>query len=380
MKRICLLLMSLLFAFSSNTAGAAQWAGLELPAVTGNYRVGTVEVPMIDLQRAGVYADGSSSRHREIMTQIWYPADIGTTGPKSIYLDEATMEYMLKDNKIPGLDKNSRFKVKTHAVYNAPAAGSRRQFPVLIFSQGFGTSYFLYQSILEDLASHGYIVVGVNSPNVASITKFPHEPSRILPTFANDDDESAYLTKHFSEITADLRFVARQMSKVNDDFRLPLAKRVDVNRIGCFGHSYGGAAAIQAASEDSEIKAGANLDGSFWGEAFKRPTVKPMLLLANEESYEGDSTMQTFEANMGKASCGIKVKGLTVLSHIGFSDSKLLMASLTGDEAGALAAERIIQLTRASVRTFFDSKFNKAKPNEMQDFKKTFPEAVVYEH
>lgn len=372
--------MSLFFALSSNTAGAASWTGLELPALTVNYRVGTVEVPMIDLQRAGVYAEGSSSRHREIMTQIWYPAAIGTTGPKSIYLDEATMEYMLKDNKIAGLDKNSRFKVKTHSVYNAPVTAGDRQFPVLIFSQGFGTSYFLYQSILEDLASHGYIVVGVNSSNVASITKFPHEPSRILPIFANDDDENVYLTKYFSEITADLRFVARQMSKLNEEHRLPLAKRVDVNRIGCFGHSYGGVAAIQAANEDPEIKAGANLDGSFWGEAFKRPMVKPMLLVANEQSYEGDSTMQTFEANMGKASCGIKVKGLTTLSHIGFSDAKLLMASLTGDEAEMVAAERIIQLTRASVRTFFDSKFNKAKPNEMQEFKKTFPEAVVYEH
>ena len=379
LKRLCLWAMVLFFSLGSNHAGADPWAGVELPVVTGTYGVGTVEVPMVDLQRPGVYADGGTSRYREIMTQIWYPAASGATGQKSTYLDEVTMEYMLKDNKIPGIDKNSRFQVKTHALLNAPIAAGTRPFPVLIFSQGFGTTYFLYQSILEDLASHGYIVVAVNSPNFAGITKFPDEPSRMLPTFVKDDEEVAYLAKRFPEITEDLRFVVGRLPQLNKDFSLPLATRVDVHRVGCFGHSYGGAAAIQAASEDSKIVAGANLDGSFWGEAFKLPILKPMLLVANEESYEGDLTMQTFETNMGKTSCGIKVKGLTPLSHSGFSDTQLLMASLTEDEPGKIKADRLIQLTRASVRTFFDHELKHAGAKEMQDFKRAFPEAVIEE-
>ena len=62
------------------------------------------------------------------------------------------------------------------------------------------------------------------------------------------------------------------------------AGRLDLHRIGVFGHSRGGATAADAMLSDRRIGAGVNLDGGMWGPVVKRGLDRPFgLLLVNED-------------------------------------------------------------------------------------------------
>src|SRR6476646_138342 len=49
----------------------------------------------------------------------------------------------------------------------------RGGWPVVLFSPGFGAERELYAGLIEDLASHGYIVVAIDHPHDAGIVEFP---------------------------------------------------------------------------------------------------------------------------------------------------------------------------------------------------------------
>jgi pimeloyl-ACP methyl ester carboxylesterase len=59
----------------------------------------------------------------------------------------------------------------------------------------------------------------------------------------------------------------------------PLAGRLDVARVGVFGHSFGGGAAVVAAQQDERLLAAANLDGALWRAADACRLARPVLML-----------------------------------------------------------------------------------------------------
>lgn len=371
----------LFFSLGNSSIVLAQWAGVELPAVTGKYGVGTVVLPMVDSGRTGTYADGSSSKYREFMTQIWYPANSGVDGGKrvkSAYADEATAAYWLKNVNLPGVDnKDIRFQIKTHAVVGAQVVADGERFPVVIFSPGLGLSYFLYQSIIEDLASHGYIVVAVNSPNSA-LTSFPDGHIRV----ATDTEDEAIITKYNQEAADDLTFVAKHLRELDSNSRLPLAGRIAFNRIGCFGHSAGGAASIQTGIQTPQVAAAIDLDGSARGEDYKRPISKPMMIVSSSFYPEKDRTLETTWANLPKGSYKVEIDNV---AHSSFSDYILIMRSMgiyqsgDGDNPNPMDANRAIQITRKLVKTFFDTNLKQADPKQINKISKKYREVKVEE-
>jgi hypothetical protein len=135
MKRFGLFVGVLLFVLVNARVGLAEESGFELPAVTGPYGVGTVSLPLVDGNRPGEYADGRHSPGREMMVQIWYPAQPGVDGSRSVYLDALTAAYALKGIGIPGLDENFRFLIKTHAIVGAKTAVAVSGFRYCYFPQ-----------------------------------------------------------------------------------------------------------------------------------------------------------------------------------------------------------------------------------------------------
>lgn len=378
MKRLWLIVTVLFLALGNSSIGLAQWAGVELPAVTGKYGVGTVVLPMVDSGRQGVYVDGSSSKYREFMTQIWYPANRGVEGVKSAYADEATTAYWLKDSNLPGGDnKDIRFQIKTHAVVGAQVVANGERFPVVIFSPGLGMSYFLYQSIIEDLASHGYIVVAVNSPNSA-LTSFPDGHIRV----ATDTEDEAIITKYNQEAADDLTFVAKHLRELDNNSSLPLDGRIAFNRIGCFGHSAGGAASFQTGIQTPQVAAAIDLDGSARGEDYKRSISKPMMIVSSSFYPEKDRTLETTWANLPKGSYKVEIDDV---AHSSFSDYILIMRSMgiyqsgEGDNPNPMDATRAIQITRKLVKTFFDTNLKQADPKQINKISKKYREVKVEE-
>ena len=362
----------MMLALWSVSAEAASWTGIDLPDVTGSYKVGTAVIGLTDKDRKGVYADGSTSEFRKLEAQIWYPAQDSEAKAKPPYLDKAVMQDILQQDGNMGLTMDSRYLVRVRAQSNAPAAAGA-PFPVLIFSPGFGTTYSFYQSILEDIASHGYIVIAVNSPNVACLSGIDGHSFHKLPSLKSEEEAETYFNVHFQETVDDLKFVAKQLPSINSNAALPVAGRLDIHNIGCFGHSYGGAAAIEAAGEDPQISAGADIDGSLYSHLTEDRMHTPMLLMGSEKNFAADPTWKPFIKGMPKGSMQIRVKGA---AHNNFSDVMLLQSSLAGDAGGEKKALTYIRITRAGLLSFFDEHVKHGSDAETEKMKSEFPGLV----
>ena len=101
----------------------------------------------------------TNSAKREIMVDIWYPADVSRGASKAPLLPGASRltgisEAIMRDEQFkqawPAVRSGA---VASHAVANAQVTKGITRFPVLIFSPGLG-SPLAYTSQLEDFASH----------------------------------------------------------------------------------------------------------------------------------------------------------------------------------------------------------------------------------
>ena len=80
-------------------------------------------------------------------------------------------------------------------------------------------------------------------------------------------------------------FVLNELEKLNKNDRKNLfINRMDLNQIGMFGHSYGGATAVQMLMKDDRIKAAVNMDGTLYGEKIEETGVeKPLMILMGKK-------------------------------------------------------------------------------------------------
>src|SRR5262249_37741438 len=82
---------------------------------------------------------------------------------------------------------------------------------------------------------------------------------------------------------ADVRFVLDELGRLDEDGPgALLAGRLDLARVGVFGHSFGGAVAAEACRADPRIRCAADLDGLIFGEAARTGVGKPFLFFADD--------------------------------------------------------------------------------------------------
>jgi predicted dienelactone hydrolase len=137
----------------------------------------------------------------------------------------------------------------SHAVEGAPAANRPRQFPVIIFSQGLGSTSFNYTCLMEDLVSRGYVVASIEHTYTALAVWFPdgrvalrhnEPPSSGLTPEQRFKWMLAKTSDQISEGAADVRFVLDHLTKErNDTGRFILGDRIDLSRLAAMGHSAG---------------------------------------------------------------------------------------------------------------------------------------------
>ena len=174
-----------------------------------------------------------------------------------------------------------------HAFTNAPVDPDRDTYPVLVFSAA-GFPPLSLSAILEDVASHGYVIVGVNHTYESILTVFPDgrvapmNTAFMQPVFGAYSGEAQVAIDGRAAIVrqkvADMRFVAEQVALLNEGTG-PLAGRLDLSRLGAFGHSMGGDAALEYCRASEACRAAANLDGGIWGEVGRVGVERPTLLV-----------------------------------------------------------------------------------------------------
>jgi predicted dienelactone hydrolase len=244
--------------FSSNPVSSRQnaWAAeIVLPTPTGSYRVGRASFHGVDKSRVEPFTEDPSD-HREVLFQIWYPADPagGTVAP---YVDSLPDDEVFRYAFV-GIDR--LMKTRSHAFTGVKVFGGRNRYPVIIFSHGLGRVSAHYSTFLENLASHGYIVVGVDSPFFSSALKMPD--GRIIQNKSQRYQRRGAREEEAVTQAQDLVFVLNELERIDKtDPHIGFAGRLDLRHVGVFGHSRGGFTAPHACLLDSRFRACLNLDG-----------------------------------------------------------------------------------------------------------------------
>ncbi len=329
---------------------------------TGRHDVGTVRLHLVDATRI----DPTSPTHavREIMVQVWYPATEADRFPSAPYLPPLAAAHFLAAHGLPAGTALPR----TIGHVGAPVDRRHGPHPVLLYSPGGGTDGSLDTGLVEDLASHGYVVITMDDTNESPEVEFPGG-RLVVGTFVPDTIEKVLEGQQIR--AADARFVLDKLSVLNrggnpdaEHARLPkgVAGSLDLSRVGMFGWSLGGAASAQTMHDDARIKAAVNLDGTFWGPLVEQGVNRPFLLMTGSEHTEqNDPSLASFLT----ASTGPKLHlALANSQHLTFSDGEELeveLASalgLTPDQVaadlGTIDPKTAVTDERVYLRAFFD--------------------------
>ncbi|MGH7804618.1 MAG: alpha/beta hydrolase family protein [Candidatus Binatia bacterium] len=196
------------------------------PFPRGNLPVGVRTVHWTDPAR----------EDRPLSVEVWYPA---TESARGRDVDPATADAY---DLIPGFPPG-----RQSAVRDAEAATGRH--PLVVFSHGFGSHRRQSTFLCTHLASHGYVVAAVDHTGNTIIDMM----QLILGGNTGGAAEARESMRGMiAARPADASFV---IDRLVDGGIPELAGRVDAERIGISGHSFGGWTTLATTSRDKRIRA-----------------------------------------------------------------------------------------------------------------------------
>jgi hypothetical protein len=341
-----------------SSAGLPTRITLESPltAPTGPYQVGRKEFDWVDPSRPDSESPGG---HREIAVWLWYPASPKKGADAAEWLPGKWGEFFLPDylskrrslgaplsEYEAGLKEHLLRTIRTHAYPNAPLPDGKQRFPVLLFEPGFGMVPFFYSTLIEDLASHGYIVAATIPTYYTHYNVFAN--GRVSDIF-----KSAHTNASLPVWTGDLIFTLNQLEKSNSDPGSPFHNRLDLTRVGAFGHSFGGAACVQVAKDDSRVRAALDLDGTLTGDVVESGLAKPFLMF--DHPHPGETNYHRDDVVFREAKPGYRLI-LANSEHSFSADWGLLPfipTSVKKTKLGTIDPARALTITKAYVEAFF---------------------------
>jgi dienelactone hydrolase len=337
--------------------------GLYLPEPTGPCLVGTASLHLTDTSRPDPWAAGVSVR--ELMVSLWYPA-VPAGGQRARYMTPAESELQLTTRGITAIPPDALSTTRTNAVSDATPAGRERTLPLVVLSPGFTNPRSVLTALAEDLASHGYVIAGIDHTYESFATAFPD--GRVTTCLARETRRpgTGFWEKLAAGRGADVSFVLNQLTAAHPLW--PGAGLVDPSRIAMAGHSAGGAAAIAAMLADPRIRAGIDMDGSTAAPVPDQGLARPFLFLGKQSNYTpGSGGAVTSWERDWKLLTGWK-RWLVVAGaiHASFTDLGLLADQAGIDVGATLSGARALDITRAYVRAFFDQHL-RGRPQALLD-------------
>lgn len=351
-----------------------------LPKPTGPYPVGTRIIYLKDTSR--IEDQGPRpGLPRELMVQIWYPA-IPSNSHLAAY--QRSSETTLATSYRSVLWTNSKL--------DAPIATKGSPFPVLLFNHRWEGVRTQNTFLTEDLASHGYVVAAIDHTYNAGRVAMPDGriidddfgSAAIDPTKRTAEQILDVWDKELRKWVADQVFVLNMLQEENLDKQNPWHGRLDTNKAGAFGHSFGGAASVQVCSVDARIRSGLNMDGWTFGDIRKRASNQPAMFMYGTKEDEAhlqqdlasknhgtQEAAELYVNDMKQIDSSLKQYGGYMLyvngaSHLDFTDHSLVSPWRNWTERGHLSPARIQTIVRAYVLAFFDETVRGGDPVLLQ--------------
>lgn len=341
-----------------------------MPRLTGSYDIGIKKIHLIDQSRYEEFTENDPYDFREVMVQIWYPIEKDTIGERIEYMDLITFEWLMGRSPVPliTIPKTAYKFIQPHGIINAEIATNPLQFPVIIFSPGYDGNYEIYTSLIEDLVSNGFIVASINHPYVSGVTVFPD--GRAI--------RAVSVSKiSLNSVVGDATFVLDYLTDLNETDQFFLG-RMDLSKVGMYGHSFGGASTLICCYEDSRFKCGLTLDGVVYEEFIDEELNKPFMIMLAEDSFSSNSSNYLWNHLINDA-YQVTIIGST---HYAFTDVGILLKhflpliqpDLLG--FGTIEPKRMVNITKSYELAFFQAYLKGDSKEKIIVLAEVFPEVI----
>lgn len=371
MRRVLWIALVLVVVLSGYTGYVAIRAAqpVTLPGPTGSYKIGRTLVEWTDGTRTDQLAP-QPGKPRELSVWLWYPGVPGPGAQHAPYTPGAWSGLHLSG--AAGLGETSFADVRDHSFADVPVAEGK--FPIVVLEPGMGLSAPQYTTLAENLASHGYLVAGLTPTYSANLTVL--NGHTVSPTEAGKPSATENANEHAGQAqaagdrlvaiwAADDEFASAHLAALNTSGRF--AGHINAGTIVYAGHSFGGAAALEACRTDSHCAGAADLDGTEYGAVVHTGLAKPMMLIGSQNSCitgtcqpadagdqaSRDTARTLLAASTGEAWC----YQITGAEHFNFSDygSYYLAAPIRSQvPLGPIDGTEALTITNAYLSAFVD--------------------------
>lgn len=341
---------------------------VNLPEPTGAFTVGVTSRHWIDQAREETITVDDPDDQREVLVDFWYPATVedGAVAAPYFPYPEAQVnglnEILRNYNYSPLLQVQDFAGQTSHSYQDAAVAPQEATYPVLIFSHGWGGFPHVYTSILQEAASHGYVVAAINHPYASSVTAFP-DGHVVLGNFDLDPEML------FAIVSEDQQFVLDQLEALNaNDPGGMFTGRLNLEQIGVFGHSLGGIAATSTLFADDRFHAGISIDGGIAESVRNEGIDQPFIYMAANGGELGSFSFRHFRGS-------VTTVRVETFGHNNFTDGALWSVPilLVRPTEGVRSAE----VTNAYILAFFDHTLRGEPEPLLEGPSPDFPEVSI---
>jgi len=359
-----------------------------IPTPSGPYQIGTRIYELTDNSRKELYSGKDEARRFQI--QIWYPAEIKPTDERAQWMSRADIyaPAISKDIlELPSFFLDHLALVKVPAYKEAVVTPTNEGYPVILFSHGWNGFNAQNTGQALQLASHGYIVVGVQHTYGAVVTVFDdgtiakNNPSA-LPEGAPDGEYEIAAQKLVNQWAGDLGYALDFLTDENSNANSPFYNSLDLTRVGVYGHSTGGGAAIEYCGTDQRCKALLGMDPFMRPVSFdvlENGVTQPSFFMfsqvwQDDVNSRNNKLFKPFYANSADVHGAVYIEGT---AHYDFADLPLLspLAPQLGLK-GPINGKRVTLIVNDYLLSFFEMVLNNGSSN-LFDNPSPYPEVKV---
>ncbi len=271
----------------------------ELPEPSGKYLIGTESFVIEDESRLELYSEDPND-YRRTKIQMWYPAETVDGYKKAPWIEDGLLvtRALSRDIGLPFFALDHTANIMSNAYVGAPLSNAQDDYPVVILSHGWRGFKNLHTDYAEELASLGYIVIGIDHAYGSVATVYgDNDVAYLNPDALPERDSTSDFIEYANQLVhtygSDISVTLDYLEDMNNtNSSSKFSNRLDLDNIGLIGHSTGGGADVAVALEDNRIESVIGLDA--WVEPIGQDLIEnglstPSLFIRSETWETGEN-------------------------------------------------------------------------------------------